>query len=159
MNHVLPLAAATFLAATVAAQCPFQVASVSTYGTGCGEVPFDPPQLRIELTSTCDLSVTSLADSGCCNTFLQATVLIVGAQPVNVPLPFLDPNCPLLAQPDATFVHFGPGPATFAFPLAPGMQPFTVFAQAAAGYYTTITFPAPPTLDFTLSQGHRIQVL
>lgn len=148
-------AALAATAAVLSAQCQFSSVALQGYGTGCSEVFGFYPTLRFELDqANCTLAVTVDADSGCCNTFLQATALVIGTRPTSVPLPLADPLCALLVQPDTVLIQAGPVATPFVLQLPPTLPPASFFAQGIAGYYTTVTFPRPFALQFALTAGH-----
>ncbi|MGE3174893.1 MAG: hypothetical protein AB7O97_19860 [Planctomycetota bacterium] len=149
------VAALAATAAVLSAQCQFTSVSLQNYGSGCSEVFGFYPTLRFELDQTnCTLAVTVDADSGCCNTFLQATAIVLSVRQAGVPLPLADPLCTLLVQPDTILIQSGPVATPFVLPLPPTMPPASFLAQGVAGYYTTVTFPRPFALQFALTAGY-----
>jgi hypothetical protein len=136
-------------------QCPYQSVATQSYGAGCSEVFGFFPTLRAELdTAACTFTITVDAYGGCCNTFLQGTALAIGFGTATVPLQLSDPACQLLVQPSDLFVQTGYAPGVYAFHIPPGLPPIALFAQGAGAYYTTITFPLPYSLQFSLTSGY-----
>lgn len=145
------------LAVAVPAQCQFQSVTLQRYGAGCSEVFGFAPTLLASLdTTTCELTLTVDAYGGCCNTFLDGTLLLLGLQPVAVPLMLADPACALLARPDLVFGMPGFGPGSYVLPIPPGLPPITLYAQGAGTYYTTILFPLPLGPQFSLTAGYSV---
>lgn len=143
------------LAAAATAQCQFSGVSLQTYGAGCNPVfPGNSPSIGGRLdTVTCTLGLQVAAFAGCCNTYLRDRLLVIGLVQANVPLPQVGGGCTLLARPDVLLLLPASAGDTFALPLPPGLPPgFTMFAQSAAHYFTTIGFSD----DFALSPGAQV---
>jgi len=134
------------------AQCPFQNVATQVHGSACNEAFGFNPTLRVELdVGNCRLDLTVDAYSGCCNTFMQSTILMIGPQQANVPLPFLPPPCTLLVQPTHLLVDLGSTAGTHSIPIPPNLPALSFFAQGAATYFHTLSFPrvAPPLVALT----------
>lgn len=145
--------------AALQAQCPYQSATLQRYGSGCSEVFGFAPTLSANLDiANCSLDLLVDVYGGCCNTFLQGTLLLLGLQPAALPLQLLDPTCTLLAQPDLVLLQSGPIPDLFSLPIPPGLPPLTLYAQGAGSYITTVWFPLPLLPQFSLTPGYAISL-
>lgn len=135
------------------AQCPFQTVAVQTYGQGCNAVFAALPTLTFALdASACQLTANVSSFPGCCNTFRVGSLLALGDQPVNVPLPQFGPGCTLLASP--AILLFVPNAAgtSFALNLPPALPPLTFHGQGGVLYFTTIGL----SYDFALTEGAQV---
>ncbi|HLQ38843.1 MAG TPA: hypothetical protein VK348_13625 [Planctomycetota bacterium] len=143
----------TAVAAMAPAQCSFSSVQLSAYGSGCNPVFSTNPTLGGTLDVTnCTLGLTVVAFGGCCNTFLRAFVLAIGAQPANTPLPQLGVGCTLLASPDVLLFQANSAGPTFTLAIPPGLPPLSFRAQSGAIYFTTIGF----STDVALTEGETV---
>lgn len=144
---------AALLPATAAAQCPYSSVSLQSHGSGCTTVFNQPTTLAAALDATnCTLGVTVQSFTGCCNTFLSARMLALGVRQVNVPLPFVGPNCTLLVDRAALLLLPAAGGDTFTFNLPVTLpSPLSFEAQGAALY---VTFGV--SFDWQLTAGGTI---
>ena len=148
----LVLAACAVLAPSAAAQCTVQNVTFRAHGAGCATVFAAVPVLSGTFDSrTCTLSLTLDGFGGCCNTFLSDKVVLLGVNPVSLPLPWA--GCTLLVQPDAAVV-IPRGQDTLRIALPPGVAAGTFHAQGVNHYFTTIGF----THDLNWSQGLAVAI-
>lgn len=120
-------------------QCQFTSVALQNYGAGCGVVFGVPPSITAQLDPvTCDLGIRVTAFAGCCNTFLRDRLLVLGLAPTNQPLPQVAPGCVLLASPIVFLWQATSAGDTFHLGIPPGLTSFTMYAQGAAHYFTTI---------------------
>jgi hypothetical protein len=137
------------------AQCTVTSVQATQYGQGCNTVFGIVPDLSgVFDPTTCTIQLTLTGFPGCCNTFLRERILIVGAQPANVPLPFIGPGCTLLATLDVVVSFPTSAGNVFTLPLPLGLPATRLFAQGGNLYFTTIGM----TLDLELSQGLQISI-
>ena len=155
MTTLRRLVFASCAAFSLGAPAPAQITgvTVTAYGQPCNPL-FGGPTMRVALDSSLQqLSVLVVAPGGCCNTFLTARLLALGLGQATIPLPTAPP-CALLVSPDLVLFLPVSGGDTFTLPLPPGLQPLTLYGQAAAMYFTTIGF----STDVALTAGAEIDL-
>lgn len=150
------LPAVLLTTAFAAAQCPFTGVAVSSYGQGCNPAfgDFQLPTVSASLDATaCTLDVDVSVFGGCCNTFAVGGLLVLGFQPVSVPLPF-GGACTLLATPGVVLFLPSQGPQSVAIPLPASLPSITLYAQPGALYFTTIGL----SYDFAFGAGAQLDL-
>ncbi len=135
--------------------CPVQSIITQHYGAGCNPVFQDPPEIEAKLdTQNCEVVIQIKAFPGCCNTFLQGRILVLGVAPSKIPLPGIGLGCTLLVNPVIILLLPASAGDEVHISLPPGFPPGTFYAQGAATYFTTIGF----TTDVALTDGLQMKL-
>ena len=148
---VMTLALLAALSSGASGQCSLTGVAFTPYGTGCtqlGLVPvlsgqFDPP--------SCTLTLGLTGTPSCCNTFLVATHFVVGAAPVSLPLPLIDPTCTLLVRPDTILTVPNAAGGNLFTAIVPSNVPpgLAFYIQAFRQFFSTFGL----TTEIEASQG------
>jgi hypothetical protein len=144
--------AALLLALPLPAQCSNLAGVLFTpYGSGCTGLNLAPTLSGSYSAGNCAVSFTLNHSFSCCNTYLNRRVLVFGASPVQVPIPFL--TCDLLVTPDVIVEILPTGSDTFVFPIpnAP-LAGLVLYVQGANVFFTTIGF----SYDYEVSNGLQV---
>ncbi|HEX6811790.1 MAG TPA: hypothetical protein VF384_09235 [Planctomycetota bacterium] len=159
MRSVALLLAAA-LTAGLSLPAQFQTVTAQSIGpgcnmgsTGCCAIVQSPTTLVPMLDVAANrlhLSVNAL--EGCCGVAVPLRFLVLGTQPVFVPLPEFGGTCALHVLPVALFASTA---NNFVFDLPP-MPPVSFLAQAAA--FITSPFPAAGSDVLTFTDGLAITV-
>jgi hypothetical protein len=143
------LLTALLAALPLGAQCSnLSGVSFGPYGAGCTGFNVVPAITGSYDSQACTVSFTLTHSVSCCNTYLNRRVIVFGAAPVQVPIPFL--TCDLLVSPDVLVEILPTGSDTFVFPIPNvPLAGLTLYVQGANVFFTTIGF----TYDYEVSNG------
>ncbi|MBL8735796.1 MAG: hypothetical protein JNL12_05155 [Planctomycetes bacterium] len=137
MNPSLLLPLVLGLAAAVLpAQTLFTSQTTQSLGDGCNSMPTGtcrmlslPTSLVAEFDASAGTVTVRVDSYAFCGVVVPVTVLALGLQPANVPLPALGPSCVLYLHPLAVLANAN---EPFVLPLPPGVPSLTFLVQGAA---------------------------
>jgi len=132
------------VAAPAAAQCGLSGAMIANYGMGCA-VQATPITITATFSpASCLFTTAWTASPSCCNVFYRGSILAIGVQPANVPLPN---GCTLYIQP---LLAFDLGQTrSFTLPIPPIAAGATFYLQAANYFFFTFC----PCLVYEFTDG------
>lgn len=137
MNPSLLLPSVLGLAAAVLpAQTLFTSQTTQSLGDGCNTMPTGtcrmlslPTSLVAQFDPASATETIRVNAYAFCGVVIPVTVLTIGLQPANVPLPMLGPSCVLYLDPLAVLANTN---EPFVLALPPGLPSLTFLAQGAA---------------------------
>jgi hypothetical protein len=136
------LCATVLIPATTHAQCGIKGASFTPYGQGCVAGTYNVPQFAGGFNqATCTIRLSLDAFYGYNGLGLTGKMILFGASPTSVPLPWTgDPACTLLVNPLASYYWATVPNRKFMLDikLPPGTSPATVYVQGVTSYHSTV---------------------